>query len=342
MYQNGRRAMAWVVAIDAVEKHPNADALDICTIGGWRCVTKLNEYVPGDLAVYCSIDSFIPHDLAPFLSNGSQPREYHGVLGNRLRTVKLRGQVSQGLLLPLSSATQFTEAPLQAGDDVSELLNIQKYEPPVPAQLAGEARGVFPSFIQKTDQERLQNLAHGEESVWSIQPSTWEVTEKLDGASMTVYVCRDDQGVCSRNYNLRETQGNSLWETARRLCLLEKLATTGRELALQGELIGHGVQGNPYKISGHDFRVFDIFDIDSGQYLLPHERTQLCEQLEITHVPVLYTADHLLPMWELLKSAEGKSQLFSKAEREGLVYKHAHKQVSFKAISNRFLLKTKN
>ncbi len=95
--------MAWIARIDNVEKHPNADALDICTIGGWKVVTKLGVFNAGQLAVYFSIDSWIPHELAPFLSNGKEPREFESVKGERLRTIKLRGTCSQGLLLKLEN-----------------------------------------------------------------------------------------------------------------------------------------------------------------------------------------------------------------------------------------------
>ena len=95
----GERVMARVVRIDAVEKHPNADALDICTVGGWRVVTKLGEYKAGDLAVYCEVDSWVPTEIASFLSKGKEPREFNGIKGERLKTARLRGELSQGLAI---------------------------------------------------------------------------------------------------------------------------------------------------------------------------------------------------------------------------------------------------
>jgi RNA ligase (TIGR02306 family) len=227
------RKMATVRRVDAVNPIPDADAIEVATVGGWRVVIKKGEFVSGDLAVYCEIDSWIPNDLAPFLSKGSEPRVYNGVAGERLRTVKLRGQVSQGLLLPhdiVWDKNMFDFNRFDAGDDVSELLNIQKWEAPIPAQLAGEVRGMFPGFIPKTDQERIQNLT-AEFADWTERKLHWEVTEKLDGSSMTVYVFDDDEGVCSRNLNLRETEGNSLWTVARRNDLIGKIRSTGQNLA---------------------------------------------------------------------------------------------------------------
>ena len=343
------RKMATVRRVDAVNPIPDADAIEVATVGGWRVVIKKGEFVSGDLAVYCEIDSWIPHAIAPFLSKGSEPRVYNGVVGERLRTVKLRGQVSQGLLLPLSTVYSLpptTEVDI-VGNDVSESLNIQKWEAPIPAQLAGEVRGMFPGFIPKTDQERIQNLT-AEFADWTERKLHWEVTEKLDGSSMTVYVFDDDEGVCSRNLNLRETEGNSLWTVARRNDLIGKIRSTGQNLAFQGELIGEGIQGNPYKIRGQEFYLFDIYDIGAGRYLTPLERQALAARLQVRCVPTI--AAHANPydtlgiedIAQMLKFAEGKSVLMNTTEREGLVFKCHEDAVSFKAISNKFLLKGGN
>lgn len=331
--------MATVRRVDAVNPIPDADAIEVASIGGWKVVIKKGEFKAGDLAVYCEIDSWIPNELAPFLSKGSDPREYNGVRGERLRTVRLRGQVSQGLLLPMKHLTNYG-ADLDEGDDVSEVLGIQKWEAPIPAQLAGEVRGAFPGFIPKTDQERVQNLT-AEYAEWQAAGAEWEVTEKLDGSSMTVYVYEDDAGVCSRNLDLRETPENSLWKTARRNDLIRKIRSTGRNLALQGELVGEGIQGNPYRIRAQEFYLFDIYDIDQGEYLRPSERQSLAASLNILQVPGLGIQTLDCDVAQLLEFAQGKSVLRADAEREGLVFKHTQEPVSFKAISNRFLLKSK-
>lgn len=362
------RKMATIRKIDAINPIPDADAIEVATVGGWNVVIKKGEFSVGDLAVYCEIDSWIPNTLAPFLSKGQEPREYNGVKGERLRTVKLRGQVSQGLLLNPTVIHESAASPNNRvffnfsnrwavgicenddgdqytkfffeGDDVSELLKIQKYEAPIPAQLAGEARGVFPGFIPKTDQERIQNLTR-EFADWKTLDFTWEVTEKLDGSSMTVYVMDDDVGVCSRNLNLRESDTNSLWRVARATNLIEKIKSTGRNLALQGELVGEGIQGNRYKVKGQRFFLFDIYDITRGDYLSPRERNELATSLNIDHVPVLDATRFINTdtVESLLNEAEAKSVLCPSAEREGVVFKSNQMKESFKVISNKFLLK---
>lgn len=331
------RKLATIKVIDAIHPIEGADAIEVAQIGGWKVVVKKNEYQPGDHAIYCEIDSWIPHELAPFLSKGREPREYNGVKGERLTTVKLRGQISQGLLLPL---TDDILSKITVCDDISPLLNIQKWEAPIPAQLAGEVRGMFPRFIPKTDEERIQNLT-AEIKDWNDCYLSWEITEKLDGSSMTVYVFQDDCGVCSRNLNLKETEGNTLWKIARSEQLIEKIKSTGKNLALQGELIGEGIQGNPYKIKGHQFRVFKIYDIDLGFYVSPSVRMDYVNSLQLNSVPVIAQAwVGELVIDNLLQVAEDKSVLNATTEREGVVFKcNELPNTSFKVISNKFLLK---
>lgn len=342
------RKLATVRRISEIKDIPDADKICTYVVDGWCIVDTKGKYEVGELVIMCEIDSWIPHDLAPFLSKGKEPREYNGVKGERLRTIKLRGQLSQGLLLPLTTVNpQINEMKEYLdnaeGFDLTEWLNIQKWEAPIPAQLAGEVRGEFPSFIPKTDQERVQNLVD-QLKVWDEQGLTWEVTEKLDGSSMTVYVNNEDAGVCSRNWSLRDTEKNTLWKVCREDELIEKLRLTGRNLALQGELIGEGIQGNPYKVKGHSFHVFDIFDIDEQEYVSPNERISLCCLYDFLHVPVLTSDVDIfgLEMTSeyLLDVAEGKSTLNNLTEREGVVLKcHEDPHISFKAISNNFLLK---
>jgi RNA ligase (TIGR02306 family) len=349
------RKLASVRWIDEIRPIEGADAIECAVIGGWTVVVKRGEFAAGDLAVYLEIDSWVPTELAPFLSKGGEPREFNGVKGERLRTVKLRGQVSQGLLLPLhndpsgtyvhkfdpsGSGEEFT-MDVEEGTDVTEFLGIQKWEAPIPAQLAGDVEGPFPTEIPKTDQTRIQNLVE-ELKEWQDNPKfIFECTEKLDGSSMTVFVIGDRAGVCSRNWALKETEGNTLWRVARREGLIDKIRSTGRNLALQGEIIGEGIQGNKYGISGQDFRLFDIYDIDRGEYMTPFERRVFAETHGIAHVPVFSQGMIIQEFVRgLLDMAEGKSVLNAKAEREGLVFKcNTFGGPSFKAISNKFLLK---
>ena len=328
------RKMATVRVIDSILPIPDADSIECAVIGGWKVVTKKGEYQPGDLAIYCEIDSWIPHELAPFLSKG-EPKEYNGVKGERLRTVRLRKQLSQGLLLPLVCLGRLI---VEEGTDVSEELGIQKWEAPISAQLAGQVKGTFPSQIPKTDQERVQNLKRELENYDSV---LFEVTEKMEGSSMTCYLIDGEFGVCSRNMDLKRDENNTFWKVAIEEDIEQKLRAYGaNNVAVQGELIGPGIQGNIYNLTAHRFMVFDVYDIQEGYYLLPEDRKTFVDAIGLKHVPVLGT--HLLvdpDIDSILLAAEGKSLLNPNQEREGVVYKAVNIQFSFKAISNKYLLK---
>ena len=298
---------------------------------------KKGEFTVGQLAVYLEIDSWVPTELASFLSKGKEPREFEGIKGERLRTVKLRGQLSQGLLLPLEPTCANIDSELFDGLDVSVPLNIVKWERPMNAQLAGMARGNFPSFIPKTDQERVQNLKKEIASATGMQ---FEVTEKLEGSSMTVYLNEGVFGVCSRNLDLKETEGNAFWETARENDIEARMRAVDENwsFAIQGELIGPGIQGNIYKLTKPEFYVFDVYNILTGTYLNPEARRALIARMDLNHVPVLnpeYTLDQTVD--EILTSAEGQS-FHAKTEREGIVFKQVDGGMTFKAISNKYLL----
>lgn len=339
------RKLATIRKISELRPIEGADAIECAIIDGWTVVVKKGEFSVGELVIYLEIDSWVPTEIAPFLSKGKEPREYNGIKGERLRTVKLRGQLSQGLVLPttiLPHALGFQFASDSTiGEDVSHWLGIQKYEAPINPQLSGEVRGNFPSFIPKTDQERIQNLTR-ELQGWIEKEISFEVTEKLDGSSMTVYVNGDDAGVCSRNLDLKGDNPNTFWNVARQESLIEKIRSTGRNLAFQGELIGPGIQGNRYNVPTHQFHLFDIYDIDAKRYLTPAERHDIVRATGVKHVPVIAPSvilDAPTTVASLLQFAEAKSILNHTAEREGVVYKSNVDDTSWKAISNKFLLK---
>lgn len=342
------RKLARVVKIDEIHGIPDADAIEVATVGGWKVVVKKNEYKAGDLAVYFEIDSWIPHELAPFLTKAGQyPKVYNGVEGQRLKTIRLRGQLSQGLLMPIPQSVYDGMKSQVVNDviedlDLTDILMIQKWEREIPAQLAGVSRGNFPSFIRKTDQERIQNLKK-EYAKWQEDGVVWEMTEKLDGSSMTIYVNGDECGVCSRNLNLKESEENSFWRVAIRENLIDKIKSTGKNITLQGELVGPGVQGNKYNLSELQFYLFDVYNIDTQEYYTPEQRWMLVLQLGLKHTPILsHEINFKENEWTLdyvLRNAEFKSYLNQQTEAEGVVFKSIDGKNSFKAISNKFLLK---
>lgn len=355
------RQLVKFVSIDKITAIPGAEFIEVAHVGGWAVVTKRGEFSEGAQALYFEIDSFLPegHPAWQFLVDKSS-REYGDKRGHVLRTVKFRGQVSQGFLLPVAAVPEIDG--LSDAVDLAEVLGVVKYEKPIPACLAGEARGVFPSRVPKTDQERVQNLAQKLEQ-WVAEGTEWEVSEKLEGSSCTAGIIDGEFRVCSRNLDLRETAGNTFWQAVRACEVEERLRKhfPERELALQGELVGPGVEGNIYKLIKAAYYVYDVYDVNQSRYLTPAERMTVLSKLNeadnwadlpmaeqqqaakswvIKHVPTL--GFMRLPsgaaMAGLLALADGQS-LLAKTAREGLVFKAVNGGASFKAISNKYLLK---
>jgi RNA ligase (TIGR02306 family) len=333
------RKLATIRKISEVKTIPNADKICAYRVDGWWVVDSVGKYQVNDLVVYAEPDSWVPTELAPFLSKGKEHREFEGVKGERLRTVKLRGQISQGLLLPLEPTCANIDSLLFEGLDVSLPLNIIKWEKPMNAQLAGMARGNFPSLVPKTDQPRIQNLTR---EFGEYQLDSWSITEKLDGSSCTFYL--DDEGVfhvCSRNLDLKEDEANSFWKVARKFQIEDIMRRNFMlGMAIQGEMIGEGIQSNQYKTQ-LDFYVFGVYNTHTGQYILPVQLKAACERLGLKHVPIIVEATEIKEqtIQSILDFAEGKS-LLNGSNREGVVFKSntVHDR-SFKSISNSWLLK---
>ena len=335
------RKLASIKTIDNIRPIDGADKIELAIVGGWNVVVAKDVgHKVGDVVVYCEIDSFLPiREEFEFLRKSSY-KKMGEQEGFRLKTIRLRGQISQGLILPMSIFGDFGWTAYE-GLDVTERLGIVKYEPPIPAELAGKVKGQFPSFISKTDEERVQNLTKEYEE-WKYQSKhQFYVTEKLDGSSATYYVKDGEFGVCSRNLELLETEGNTFWKVARELDLENKMKSLGKNIALQGELIGEGIQKNRYKIKGQTVRFFNVFDIDNHKRLGIHDLINVVEDImDLNCVPYL-----LLPfplpetVEDMVKFAEGKSQLNDNTEREDVVVRSMDGTISVKAISNKFLLK---
>jgi hypothetical protein len=450
------RNLVKVRRIGALSPIPGADAIEVARVDDWEVVVKRGDFSVGDSCVYMEIDSFLPEGNSAwqFLVD-KQPKMFNGVKGHKLRTIKLRGQISQGLVMPLHAfpiiqlaiKPELEEGVLadiaELGEEIlavfknlrygihehpalsiedmdfASLLGVVKYEPPLPAELAGIAAGLYPSFIKKTDQERCQNIGKhifGYESErrfcsdWldptvsppsvgvcalvqlhdgSEEEVTWceadlvsavshwrpvvyegaranrddeyEVTMKLDGSSMTAFMKRDYRdeelffGVCSRNLELKVTDDSTntfvrvFIDSGLRDAMKAMHDQYGIEIAVQGELMGPGIQGNREGLAKHEFFVFDIWDIKTSSYMAPMARAYKFDQLldhgaKINHVPMVCidTLDGMgiTDVPSLLKYAEGPSM--KHPVREGLVFKRMDGEFSFKAISNAFLAKEKD
>lgn len=363
--KTAERKMAHIAEVTAVNEISGADAIVSYEIDeGWTVVDKKGAYSVGDRVIYLMIDAWVPHEIAPFLSKGKTPRQYNGVSGEKLRTIRLRGALSQGLILPISVLGKpvsranrglcdvylkrdadhkiLCGVNAELGANVSHFLNIQKWEPPPEFQQA-DAAGLFPVFLQKSDQTRIQNLWRDNRALFARLDILYEITEKLEGQSLTAYFNNGQFGVCSRNLELKDSD-NTFWNTARKYDLQTKLSSIGKNIAIQCEQCGPGISGNIYGMTEHKLYVYDIFDIDSRRYLSPDERNDVLAKLDLPHVPVVHQSHGgFSTLQEYLDFADGYSVLsFNKTLREGLVFKaYTTDRVSFKVISNKYLERQK-
>ena len=344
------RKMATIQIIRDITPIEGADAIVLAHINGWAAVVKADEFSVGQYVVFCEIDSWVPHEIAPFLSKGKEPREYLGVKGERLRSVKLRKQLSQGLILPINILPQGS---YHEGEDVSEKLGIVKYEPPVPVQLAGQVKGNFPSLVSKTEEERVQNIRDLEKYLDEV----FVETEKLHGTSVSFVLNENgEMEACSRNLSLKEDENNLYWKLAKKNDALSMLNSvknyyeaTGvsvKTVAIQGEGVGQGIQkGWEYGIQIPEFFLFTIQV--NGVKIAEEDFRYIATTLDVKSVPQVSRATlrQLVGDAEnissaLLKRVEGKSLIDGKTIREGSVFRcFTDSSFSFKVVNNQFLLK---
>jgi RNA ligase (TIGR02306 family) len=349
------RKLASIQTVNAVEPIPNADAIEKVRVLGWWVVTKKGEHQPGDPVVYCEIDSLLPErpEFEFLRASSFKPPQTDAVgaeilpAGFRIKTVKLRGQVSQGICFPLSILPSGTMS--EEGADVTDILGIRKWEPPLPVGMGGKVKGPFPGFLPKTDETRVQVL---ETALERHRGKTFYVTEKLDGTSFTAFLRQGEFGICSRNLWMDEAdESNVLVRVARGMRLEEKLRgardSLGFDLAIQAELIGPSIQKNKYALSAVTIRVFNVLNVDTYGLLDHAAMLRVLDQLALGSVPQLGTVTLNHTVDELVAFAEGQSALNSKVQREGVVMRPLTEEydediggrLTFKVINPRFLLR---
>lgn len=352
------RQLATVQKIQSIEPIEGADAVEKARILGWNVVVKKGEHKPGDLVVYCEIDSLLPElPYYEFLRPNYKAAIMHGgeVLlraGFRIKTRKIRGQVSQGICFPLDVMSPPVLALAEEGLDVTSDLGIVKYE--IPEDLGGrhvqgQSRSTFPThLLPKTDETRVQVLGS---LVAQNAGRLFNRTEKLDGSSFTAIVQGDTFMVCSRNLLLDLADETHMFVAlAKKIGLEAKMRatqTTLGDFALQGEVVGPAIQQNKYKLAERELRVFDLYLLNTRTYATPDVCRMYVADMGLKHVPNL--GDFTLPPSTdtLVFISEGKSALNVMVEREGIVVRPVSEpildakgnRISFKAISPKFLLK---
>lgn len=332
-----QRTLASIVRIAELSPIAGADRIELARVAGWQCVVKKGEFRAGERAVYLEIDA-VPPDREAFAWLW-QPKGQTGVARPetfRIRTLRLRGALSQGLLMPLAQAGL---ADQPEGTDVTAVLGISKYEPPAPSGM-GDWRAGFPSLVPKTDEMRVQAVPQVLEE---LRGHPFIATVKMDGTSSTFVMVDGEFHACGRNHSIAEGD-NLYWYVAKKYRLPEVLA--GSSLALQGELVGPGVQKNPAGLKDKSLFVFNVFDTRTGEHLGDGELRAFCAKHSLQPVPLAFEGERFDETVDsLLAKAEGTYEGTSQ-QREGIVIRSKGPmrstvlggRMSFKAISNRYLL----
>jgi len=362
------RTLASIQVIEDIQPIPKYDNIEYAQVLGWWVIVRKGEYVIGDKTIYIEIDSVLP------------PREEYEFLRKRnfrIKTMRMAGVVSQGicfkpeLLLPNTSR-------YKVGDDVTEILGVEKYEPDqynrkLPTGKKGspkypkfllrfkwfrnlvlnrkDNRG-FPRFISKTDETRIQNMPF----VFKDKETQYIVREKIDGQSTTFFLEKKklgwlrktefDFGVCSRNLRLWKKDDSPFWFIANYHKIEDVLKSifvitdAKHFVAIQGETISPSAQGNKYLVSEPEFYAFNF--IVDGVKINSITSSEILMDYGISWCPLVatkFTFDGIDDVEMLMHYVDGRSHINPNVLREGFVFRNEKKDVSFKCVSNKFLLK---
>lgn len=346
------RKLASIQIIKSLTPIPNADRIELAQVLGWKCVVKKGEFKVGDKCVYFEVDSIPPSDnpVFDFLKHSN------GEMG-RIKTIKLRGQISQGLALPMTTFPALEK--YQIGDDVTKRLGVIKWEPDERNKVSMErsplyikrfhkrylkwlyrepwrnwfskwlytkSRAEFPQFLNKTDETRVQVLGNVLEKYKGIE---CYITEKIDGQSITIWFDGDSRvHVASRNYEILD-HDDYMWKAVEleniewRIRTLYKDAKP-RYLFLQGELTGPGIQGNKYKRTDYFIDIFNVGSYENGRveyYGL--DTLDYCQtEVGLHIVPILHTGYKLeSDIDKIVEMSRGESVIKPQLHipREGIV-----------------------
>lgn len=324
--------LASIQIITDIRPIEGADRIEAATVLGYQTVIKKGEFRPGDLCVWHEPDT-VAADKPDY--------EFLRKQGFRLKVSRFKGQVSQGLALPLAVLPAATYA---VGDDVTELTGIRKYEKPLSPNLVGVAKGAFPSWMPRTDEPNLRSFP---EALGEFTGRECVITQKVDGTSATYYLRGGEFGVCTRNLELLDDPASMFWRVAREHRLREALATLGGDFALQGEVHGEGIQGNHLGVKGVSFAAFNLFDIATHAYASHKALAEFCKATGLPMVREIWRGEFRFALPELVELASAQDYAPGRPA-EGIVIRPVEEarsrilesgRLSAKVISERYALK---
>ena len=336
------RKLASIQYVHDIWPIEGADRVEAIGVLGWKCVAKKGEFAIGDWCVYFEVDSFLPIDEHfEFLRATSYKNSDLLGEGFRLKTQRFRGQISQGLALPMSI---LPPGDYELGQSVANLLGVRKWEIEERVSSNGTIIGTLPSGVPKTEEMRVQSEPG---LIDEFRGLPYYVTTKMDGTSVSMYLIDGKFGVCGHNYEYADDGACSFWRYAHDNDIEARLRMSGvGNIVLQGEFCGGGIQGNPLKLIKPKWYVFTAYDADTRRRWPLDEMIAFCDGKGFTHVPVEEREEHFGydSVEALLARARGRYE--SGTIKEGIVVrpiepvysKILQAPLSMKVINNDYLL----
>lgn len=299
------RSLVHIEKIIDIQPIPDADKIVVASVLGWKCVVGKDDFKIGDYCVYFEIDTVAP-----------QKPEFEFLRKNnfRIKTIRLRKQLSQGLAFPINKLFP-NGLDCKEGMDVTDQLGVVKYEVPIPAQLSGEVRGSRPGWIPYTDETNIQNCLGCIDEIKNIP---CYISVKINGTSSSFGKLNDEYHVTSRNLSLKETDDNTFWKVSRKYNLKEKLPNG---YVIQGELAGPSIQKNPLGLKEWELFVFNVIQITDRKHLDYNDLISFCKEYQLQTVPIEkdnFILGDEINLEKLIKMSEGKYPISHK-NREGIV-----------------------
>ena len=346
------RKLASLQRIWKIEPIEGADKIELAHVLGWQCVVNKGQFQPMDVGVYFEIDSFLPvRPEFEFMRTSSYKKTDIMGEGFKLRTMRFHGQISQGLLLPLSS---FPEIPadIELGADVTELLGVRKWEIEERATTSGTVIGNLPYDIPHTDETRVQE---NPELIQAFAGLEYYISTKMDGSSHSIGVDENGFHVTGHNYEYKDDGSSSFYELVKARKYQEKVESFVKEnglstLTIQGELCAPGIQQNRLRLTKPEWYVFTVRE--NGKRVGLKRMMEICEALGMEYVPIEEIGTDLPSKYptveSLLDRADGEYPKGGK--KEGIVIRPTEPvycplisaSLSMKVVSNKYLLKNEN
>lgn len=348
------RQLASIQRVWAVEPIEGADKIELAKVKGWQCVIKKGDFKRYDLGVYFEIDSFLPIDQRyEFLRASSFRKNDFMGEGFKIRTMKFKGQLSQGLLLPLSEFPELKEI-VSAGDaalgqDVTELLGVRKWEFEEKASTGGTMIGKLPPDVPHSDEIRIQSAP---ELLQEFGDREYYITTKMDGSSHSVSIDENGFHACGHNFEYKDDGKCSFWALVHRDGIQEKMQKYFDEhglktFTIQGELCAPGIQKNPLKLQKPEWYVFTVRV--NGERVGLKQTQEICSELQLNMVPVEEVGTNLGEKYPTVEAmlARADGEYPNGGRKEGIVVRPTtpvyceaiQAPLSFKAVSNKYLLK---